>query len=199
MTPEYTDRFDAALAYAAEAHRSQRRKGSDLPYVGHLLSVAGIAIESGASEDEAIAALLHDVVEDQGGPERLADVRARFGEEVAGIVAECSDTDEVPKPPWRPRKEAYVAHLAAASPGAVRVSLADKLHNARAILYDHRLVGRRVWERFSASAEDTLWYYRALVSAFAARVADDPRVAGLAPLVAELDRVVSELEALDGA
>ena len=181
-------RFEEALTYAARLHREQVRKGSGVPYLSHLLGVAGIALEHGASEDEAIAALLHDAVEDQGGAPTLAEIRRRFGDAVADIVAACSDTDVVPKPPWRPRKEAYIAHLASASPSARLVSAADKLHNARSILTDYRRLGEAVWGRFTGGKEGTLWYYRALVQAFRAH---DPT-----PLVDELERTVQEMERL---
>jgi (p)ppGpp synthase/HD superfamily hydrolase len=181
-------RFEEALTYAARLHREQVRKGSGVPYLSHLLGVAGIALEHGASEDEAIAALLHDAVEDQGGAPTLAEIRRRFGDTVADIVAGCSDTDVVPKPPWRPRKEAYVAHLASASPSARLVSAADKLHNARSILTDYRRLGEGVWTRFAGGKEGTLWYYRAVVQAFRAY---DPT-----PLVDELERTVEEMERL---
>ena len=181
-------RFEEALTYAARLHREQVRKGSGVPYLSHLLGVAGIALEHGASEDEAIAALLHDAVEDQGGAPTLAEIRRRFGDTVADIVAGCSDTDVVPKPPWRPRKEAYVAHLASASPSARLVSAADKLHNARSILTDYRRLGEAVWTRFAGGKEGTLWYYRAVVQAFRAY---DPT-----PLVDELERAVEEMERL---
>ena len=162
-------RFRAALALAAELHAGQLRKGTDIPYAGHLLAVAATVIEDGGSEDQAIAALLHDAAEDQGGEQVLAAIRARFGEAVAGIVAECSDTFASPKPPWRERKQAYVAHLHTASEGAIRVSLADKLHNARAIVRDLSLSGPALWERFSAGREEQLWYYGELAAAFEAR------------------------------
>ena len=181
-------RFEEALTYAARLHREQVRKGSGVPYLSHLLSVAGIALEHGASEDEAIAALLHDAVEDQGGATTLAEIRRRFGDTVADIVAGCSDTDVVPKPPWRPRKEAYVAHLASASSSARLVSAADKLHNARSILTDYRRLGEGVWTRFAGGKEGTLWYYRAVVQAFRAY---EPT-----PLVDELERAVEEMERL---
>jgi len=181
-------RFEEALTYAARLHREQVRKGSGVPYLSHLLGVAGIALEHGASEDEAIAALLHDAVEDQGGAPTLAEIRGRFGDTVADIVAGCSDTDVVPKPPWRPRKEAYVAHLASASPSARLVSAADKLHNARSILTDYRRLGEAVWSRFAGGKEGTLWYYRAVVQAFRAY---EPT-----PLVDELERAVEEMERL---
>ncbi len=140
-------RFDEALVYAADVHRDQRRKGTQTPYIAHLLHVAALVIEDGAlagelNEDEAIAALLHDAAEDQGGEERLADIRSRFGERVAEIVAACSDTFEDPKPPWRERKEAYIARLRTETDrGILRVSAADKVHNCRAIVVDYRLLG----------------------------------------------------------
>jgi len=191
MAAQLGARFDEALAFAARLHRDQLRKGTEIPYVSHLLAVAGIALENGANEDEAIAALLHDAVEDQGGAPTLVEIRRRFGEAVADIVAGCTDTDEVPKPPWRGRKEAYVAHVASASPSVRLVSAADKLHNARSILADYRRHGERIWKRFAGGREGTLWYYRALVDAF--------RTHGETPLVDELARTVAELERLAAA
>ncbi len=185
-----TKRFERALSFAAALHARQLRKGSDVPYVAHLLATAGIALEHGASEDEAIAALLHDAVEDQGGPPTLAAIRRRFGSVVADIVAGCSDTDQVPKPPWRPRKEAYLAHLQHASASIRLVSAADKLHNARSTVADLRVQGPSVWSRFSAGPRDQLWYYDALVATFRRR--------GPRELAAELSRVVEEMRALAG-
>jgi (p)ppGpp synthase/HD superfamily hydrolase len=181
-------RFEQALPYAAHLHRDQVRKGTDVPYVSHLLAVAGIVLEHGGNEDEAIAALLHDAVEDQGGAPTLQTIRLRFGDTVAAIVEGCTDTDEMPKPPWRPRKEAYIAHVASASPSVRLVSAADKLHNARTILADYRRYGDAVWDRFSGGKDGTLWYYRTLVEAF--------RGHGVTPLVEELERMVGELEQL---
>lgn len=181
-------RFVEALAYACAMHRTQARKGTQIPYVAHLLAVASIALEHGATEDEAIAAVLHDVVEDQGGAPRTEEIRARFGEEVAAIVLGCSDTDVTPKPPWEARKRAYVEHVARAPRSVVLVSAADKLHNARSIVEDYRAEGEATWERFRGKREGTLWYYRALVGAY--RRVGPPR------LVEALDRVVCELEAL---
>jgi (p)ppGpp synthase/HD superfamily hydrolase len=181
-------RFEEALPFAALLHRDQVRKGSKTPYVSHLLGVAAIVLEHGGNEDEAIAALLHDAVEDQGGAPTLIAIRERFGDAVAAIVEGCTDTDVVPKPPWRPRKEAYVAHVASASPSVRLVSAADKLHNARSILADYRRHADAVWDRFSGGKEGTLWYYRALVEAF--------RSHGVTPLLEELDRVVREIERL---
>lgn len=165
-----TERFDEALAYASRIHREQRRKGSGIPYISHLLGVASLAIEAGADEDQAIAALLHDAVEDQGGAERLADIRARFGDRVADIVDHCTDTDMEPKPPWRARKEAYIASLAHKPADSLLVSLADKTHNISAILADMAIVGSSVWDRFSGGKEGTLWYYAALSERFEAHL-----------------------------
>jgi len=183
-------RFEEALTYAARLHAGQLRKGTKIPYVAHLLSVASIALRHGADEDEAIAALLHDAVEDQGGAATREEIRRRFGENVARIVDGCTDTDVTPKPPWKPRKEAYIAHVREAPPSVRLVSAADKLDNARAILADYRLVGEALWKRFTGGKAGTLWYYRSLVRTF--------RETGSSPLVDELDRVVSEIERLAG-
>jgi (p)ppGpp synthase/HD superfamily hydrolase len=166
--PFLTERFDDALAYASRLHRQQQRKVSGIPYVSHLLAVAAIALENGADEDQAIAALLHDAVEDQGGLAQLAAIRARFGDDVAAMVADCTDAHEEPKPAWRPRKEAYIASLARKPPRSLAVSLADKTHNAAAINADLRAHGHAVWERFTGGKAGTLWYYRALAEAFRA-------------------------------
>jgi len=133
-----TQRFSQALVYAADAHQDQTRKGTTVPYVAHVLAVAALALENGATEDEAIAALLHDTAEDCGGEPRLRDVRERFGSTVADIVWGCSDTMETPKPPWRERKEAYLHRLDAESPSVLLVSACDKLHNVRSILVSVR-------------------------------------------------------------
>jgi (p)ppGpp synthase/HD superfamily hydrolase len=169
-SPRLTQRFDDALTYAAEKHREQLRKGGDIPYLGHLLSVAGYVIEADGTETQAIAALLHDTAEDQGGEPTLAEIREKFGEEVASIVRECSDTVVTPKPPWRERKENYIGHLSAASDSAVLVSLADKLHNAHAILRDFREHGAELWRRFSVKdPADHLWYYSSLLAVYRER------------------------------
>jgi (p)ppGpp synthase/HD superfamily hydrolase len=184
----YGEKFERALVYAARLHRDQYRKGTRIPYVTHLLAVASIVGENGGTEDEVVAALLHDAPEDQGGEAILEEIRARFGDEVAQIVDGCTDTYEDPKPPWRERKDRYLAHLAGAS-GSVRlVSSADKLHNARAVLSDYRLLGEDLWSRFNGGKEGTLWYYRAIV--------DVLRIKNDSPTVEELDRVVSEMESV---
>jgi len=178
-------RFDEALAYAHEVHRDHLRKGTQIPYISHLMAVAAIVLENGGDEETAVAALLHDVIEDGGGEVARQEIRRRFGKRVVDIVDECTDAEVIPKPPWRERKGKYIAHLRHASPQARLVSAADKLHNARAILADYRVVGEGLWERFNASREETLWYYRELVTAF--------KEGGTTPLIEELERVVNEL------
>jgi (p)ppGpp synthase/HD superfamily hydrolase len=188
-TPKLSERFDEALKYASELHRTQTRKGGDIPYVGHLLSVASLVIEGGGTETQAIAGLLHDAVEDQGGPPTLAEIRQRFGDAVAEIVDQCSDTDVVPKPPWKKRKQDYIDHLGDASEATILVSLSDKLDNARAILRDYRVQGPELWKRFSVhDPQEHLWYYRSLLAVYKNR--------NSTWLVAELERVLGELEDL---
>jgi GTP pyrophosphokinase len=183
----YSQRFEGALVLAHQLHADQTRKGTTIPYIGHLLAVTSIVIENGGSEDEVIAALLHDAIEDAGGDPIRQLIRERFGENVLEIVEGLTDTDQTPKPPWRARKEAYIAHLSAASSAVLLVSLADKIHNAQSIVRDVRNDGEDVWNRFTGGKEGSLWYYRALVQAFRAR-GQFPR------LVEELNRVVSEME-----
>jgi (p)ppGpp synthase/HD superfamily hydrolase len=182
----YGEKFERALIYASRLHKDQVRKGTSTPYITHLLAVASIVGENGGTEDEVVAALLHDAPEDQGGEATLREIRARFGDEVAEIVEGCTDTYEDPKPPWRERKERYLAHLASASDSVRLVSSADKLHNARTVLSDYRLLGEDLWTRFNGKKEGTLWYYRAIVD----------NLPGKGPIVEELDRVVAELEVL---
>ena len=161
-----TERFDEAFRYAHGLHRAQTRKGTSIPYVSHLMSVAALVIEHGGNEDQAIAALLHDAAEDQGGAPTLAHIRKTFGDPVANIVSDCTDAWSEPKPEWRPRKEAYLAKLPAKPTQSLLVSLADKTHNAKAILYDYRVLGDQLWPRFNGGAEGTRWYYGSLVEIF---------------------------------
>ncbi len=183
-----SERFIDALTFATQLHAGQTRKGSEVPYIAHLLGVASTVLEHGANEDEAIAALLHDAIEDQGGAATREEIRRRFGDTVTEIVDGCTDSDTTPKPPWRQRKEAYIAHIPTASASVLLVSAADKLYNARSVLNDYRLIGDAVWERFQGGKNGSLWYYRAIVDAF--------RSTGSSPLFDELERVVSELERL---
>jgi (p)ppGpp synthase/HD superfamily hydrolase len=165
-----TVRFDDALSYASRIHREQRRKGTDIPYVAHLLAVASLTLQHGGTEDQAIAALLHDAAEDQGGEERLADIRSRYGEAVADIVDDCTDAMVEPKPPWRPRKEAYLASLEHKPETSLLVSLADKTHNATAIVQDLRVHGDALWSRFTGGKEGSIWYYGRLGEIFGRRM-----------------------------
>src|ERR1700736_52963 len=183
-----TAHFEDALVFATQLHAEQTRKGTTTPYIAHLLGVTSIVLEQGGNEDEAIAALLHDAIEDQGGAFTREEIRCRFGDTVVAIVDGCTDTEVMPKPPWRGRKEAYIAHLRQASPEVRLVSAADKLHNARTILADYRVLGDTLWQRFTGGKKGTLWYYRSVVNAL--------REVGPAPLIEELDRVVTEVEQL---
>ena len=164
---ELGERFVDALGYAANAHAGQLRGGDGQPYVAHLLRVTGLVIQEGGSEDESIAALLHDAVEDQGGLERLEDIRRRYGHVVADIVDECTDSYGKPRPPWRQRKEQYLSELGNSSPGALLVSLADKLDNVRTMVRGLRMLGEAFWERSGKSPEDAHWYYGTLAERFA--------------------------------
>lgn len=164
-----TSRFDQAAQFAIDLHRAQTRKGTAIPYVTHLFAVCSLVLEDGGSEDEAIAALLHDGPEDQGGVAILDQIRARFGDEVATMVAGLSDAMPAAgeeKAPWRERKEAYLWHLSEAPASVLKVSLADKLHNARSILVDLGADGEAVWDRFHAGRADQAWYYGALLRVF---------------------------------
>lgn len=161
-----TERFDEAFCYAHRLHRTQTRKGTRIPYVSHLITVSALVIEHGGDENQAIAALLHDAAEDQGGAATLAEIRKAFGGDVATIVSDCTDSWVEPKPPWRARKEAYLAALPGKKAKSLLVSLADKTHNAEAILFDYRELGDALWDRFNGGAEGTRWYYSALAEVF---------------------------------
>jgi (p)ppGpp synthase/HD superfamily hydrolase len=185
-----TKRFEDALIFALAAHDGQFRKGTEIPYASHLLAVASIVMDYGGEEDEAIAALLHDCVEDRGV--RPEEIRARFGKEVTSIVVACSDSleeDPDDKPDWRPRKEAYLEHLKTAPPPVLLVSAADKLHNVRSIVKDFLEIGHAVWTRFKGGKDGSLWYYESLVKIFKARGEHRTLVDELARTVAELQRL----------
>jgi (p)ppGpp synthase/HD superfamily hydrolase len=154
--------------------------------MAHLLAFTALVLENDGDEDQAIAALLHDAAEDQGGREVLATIRERFGERVAAMVDGCTDSYEIPKPPWRSRKEVYIAHLRHASADVRRVSLADKVHNARSILADLQQYGEAIWDRFQGGKDGTLWYYKTLAQVF--------REIDASPLVGELTRLTLEIE-----
>jgi (p)ppGpp synthase/HD superfamily hydrolase len=188
-----TERFASAMIYAHAVHQGQRRKGTGIPYIAHILGVTALAIEYGADEDEAIGALLHDAAEDGGGEATLAEIRARFGDAVADIVLGCSDSlveDPEDKLPWLERKENYLAHLENASASVCLVSAADKLHNVRSIMLDYREHGADIWQRFLGKRDGTLWYYETVAHVLARRV--------YSPLTRDLQRAVDELLVLVG-
>jgi (p)ppGpp synthase/HD superfamily hydrolase len=185
--PQYSERLDQALGLAAEAFRTHVRKGSGVPYLAHLLAVASSVADHGGDEEQIIAALLHDYLEDVDGASRDM-LEARFGERVAELVLGLSDSTTHPKPPWEERKQTYLARLAGESADLKLISAADKLHNATAILRDHRAVGEVVWDRFSASREQTLWYYREVVVALGQGWSH--------PLLDELSVVVERMQGL---
>jgi (p)ppGpp synthase/HD superfamily hydrolase len=181
-------RFLRAFEFAAKKHAAQTRKASTIPYLAHLMGVCSLVLEAGGDEDLAIAALLHDVVEDCGGAPMLEDIRRSFGSRVAKVVEGCTDADTTPKPPWRERKDNYLRHLANADADTRLVSAADKLSNVRSILSDYRQVGEFVWERFNGGREGTLWYYRSLRDEF---LRDAPN-----RITRDLDLAVHELDSL---
>jgi GTP pyrophosphokinase len=195
--PLLTKRFDDALLWASNLHRHQLRKGVATPYVAHLLGVASLVLEYGGDEDQAIAALLHDSIEDQGVTD--AEISDRFGSRVAAIVRACADADAMPKPPWLERKSAYIEHLRDAEPAALIVSLADKVHNARAIAADFARDGAETFTRFSGGAAGTRWYYQRLADVFSGRFLhlpfDRPDRPGGAGLVRQYDDVIKQFGA----
>lgn len=157
-----SDRFFQAMAYAADAHKEQVRKSTNIAYISHPFGVASLVLEAGGDEDQAIAALLHDVAEDCGGEPRLADIAEKFGDRVAHVVRGCSDSlvvDEAVKAPWKERKQAHIEHLESADMDTLLVTAADKTHNARAIATDIQSIGYKVWDRFNADQEEIVWYY----------------------------------------
>jgi hypothetical protein len=185
--PAYSLRYSAALSYAAELHVRQLRKGTPIPYVSHLLAVSALVWQAGGSEDQAIAALLHDAVED--GHTTLEVIRSRFGREVAEIVDVSSDTDEIPKPPWRQRKEHHLARIESAPLESLVVVAADKVHNCQSIAADVRRQGPSVWSRFNGGREGSLWYYEAMYEVLSRRLPSSP-------LVEDLRAALSQLKAL---
>ena len=186
-----SDRFNVALGYAELAHRTQTRKSSEIPYVSHLLGVCALVLEHNGDEDQAIAALLHDAVEDQGGAPRLREIERLFGARVARIVECCTDAYLQPKPPWEQRKKLYLASLKDHDPDAWLVACADKLYNARSVLSDYRRLGEDLWDHFNGGRDGTLWYYRA--------VSDELSRLMPGPLADELAETVAQVEALAAA
>lgn len=184
-------RLAEAFAYAEKIHRGQTRRKTLAPALSHLMAVTSLVLENGGDEEEAMGALLHDGPEDCEGRETLAEIRGLFGDRVAEIVAGCTDSMEDPKPPWQERKSRYIEHLPTAGDSVLLVSLADKVHNVRSLVVEHRQVGDSLWDRFSASREQSLWYYESLLEVF--RAADSSRCA---VLVDEMARSLAELKGL---
>jgi (p)ppGpp synthase/HD superfamily hydrolase len=188
--------FERALGFVSKLHAEQTRKQTDIPYISHLIAVAGLVLENGGGRDEAIAGLLHDSIEDcgteyPGGVDELRnEIEARFGTGVRHIVDGCTDADTKPKPPWRERKERYIAHLESAPDRVRLVSCADKLHNARAIVADLRVMGDALFNRFNGGRDGTLWYYDTLAQIFERR--------GPQHLAMELRRTVDTMKTLVG-
>ena len=193
---DFHGHFEQALSFATRLHAEQVRKDTDIPYISHLISVAGIVLENGGGRDEAIAALLHDAIEDQaetfpGGANALRnEIRDRFGDTVLEIVEGCTDAEVIPKPPWKVRKQTYIAHLEEVSDATRLVSCSDKLHNARAIVSDLRVMGDMLWSRFTGGKQGTLWYYDTLAKTFLRL--------GPIKLAKELELTVSEMRELAG-
>lgn len=196
MTSLLTARFDEALRFASEVHRHQNRKGGEIPYIAHLLAVTAFVLENGGDEDTAIAALLHDTVEDQGGLPMLERVRAAFGPRVASIVMEVSDNEGDPKPPWKMRKQDFINAIPRLSPEARLIALSDKLHNVRSTIDEFRRVGDVVWTRFHGRRDGTLWYYREVLRAL--RSVNGTQQVTIEPLLQELTRAINELFTLAG-
>jgi GTP pyrophosphokinase len=180
-----SERFAEALSFALSLHRDQYRKHTGIPYIAHLLGVTSLVLDDGGDEDEAIAALLHDAVEDQGGLKTLNKIRNTFGSNVADIVDGCTDSYEIPKPPWRGRKIAYIEHLKTASKSVVRVSLADKLYNSQSILRSLWQEGEKTWDRFNGRKDGTIWYYQRLLEEF--------KLVSSSPMVKELEITIDEI------
>ncbi len=182
-------RFAEAVAWVTELHADQARKGgSDVPFLSHLFAVTALVLDDGGDEDDAITALCHDAVEDQGGEEALAEIRRRFGDPVADAVALLSDSRGEPKGPWMERKRLLLAQLGGpdVAEGVLRVAAADKLDNARNLLVQLRAEGPRVWERFRATPDQFLWFHRAVLAVLVDRHPGSANVAELARAVDEL-------------
>ena len=187
-------RLADAYAYAEEIHHGQTRKKTRAPALSHLMAVASLVLENGGDEEEAMAALLHDGPEDCEGPETLQEIEQRFGERVAQIVLGCTDSMATPKPPWQERKSGYIAHLPSADESTLLVSLADKVHNVRSLVIEYRQIGERLWDRFTADREQSLWYYESLLAVF-----QNAKCDRCALLVDELSRSLAELRQMIAA
>jgi (p)ppGpp synthase/HD superfamily hydrolase len=184
-----TDQMDKAFTFARKAHQKQLRNRTTIPYLSHLMSVSALTMEHGGDEDIAIAALLHDTLEDCGDADALSkSIQHAFGDRVLRIVRECSDTEITPKPPWKERKETYINHIEQISDDALIVSMCDKLHNLRTIVWDYKVIGDEIFERFKGKREGTIWYYTSLTEKYKLILQSRPN--------AQLDRIIDELVGL---
>ena len=189
-----SSRLAEAFAYAEEIHRGQARRKTEAPTLSHLMAVASLVMENGGDEDQAIAALLHDGPEDCGGRAILERIRERFGDLVAALVEDCTDTMESPKPDWQTRKRKYLDHLETVGDKSLLISICDKVHNARSLVAGYRQEGDAFWDRFTATPRQTLWYYTTLLEIFRRR-----RNPQIEPLISQLGRSVRQLqEAIQG-
>ena len=184
-TAKLTSNFEQALIYATQLHANQIRKVDKIPYISHLMSVSALILEAGGTEDEAIAGLLHDAVEDQGGKATREEIRQKFGETVVEIVDGCTETDITPKPPWKERKIQYIENIRNGSDSVKLVSLADKLHNARSLLIGYQNQGDKLWDYFSGSKENKLWFYGELLKIY--------QQGNVNFMTVELERILAEL------
>ncbi|MGI0485877.1 HD domain-containing protein [Pantanalinema rosaneae CENA516] len=183
---QLTERFVTALVYAAHLHANQKRKDGRVPYIAHLLSVAALVLEDGGTEDEAIAGLLHDAIEDQGGDSTRQAIRQQFGEGVTAIVDGCTEPNRLSS--WEVRKMGYLEQIRSAPASVRRVSLADKLHNARSLLASLQQEGDVVWDRFNGGKAQMLWFYTALRDLY--------HSTGQDYLSQEFARVMADIEAI---
>lgn len=183
-----SEEFLEAFEFTFNLHKDQVRKGSEIPYMSHLMGVTALVLEDGGNETEAIAALLHDSVEDQGGLATLKIIQRKFGNGVAGLVEFCTDSMETPKPPWKDRKLAVINKVSSAGDSEYKIMLADKLHNLRTIKTIAETSGNDIWERFTGGHEGSLWYYRQLLSRFQLR--------GDHPYLREIEAILDYLEAI---
>jgi (p)ppGpp synthase/HD superfamily hydrolase len=184
-----TEDIDKAFAYARKIHNNQKRNRTTIPYLSHLMSVSALVMEHGGNEEQAIAALLHDTLEDGGDADKISkEIQHMFGDKVLSMVRELSDTEEQPKPPWKERKETYIAHIEEISDDALVVSMCDKLHNLKTIVWDFHVIGDEIFERFKGKKEGTIWYYTTLTEKYKKILETRPNV--------QLSRIVFELEGL---
>ena len=196
------EKFDEALKLASDLHREQTRKETPIPYMAHLMAVAGIVLEANAYhqfddiEDIAIGALLHDAIEDQGHKINLEQIREKFGDRVHDLVHDCSDAvieeEHQKKAPWRKRKEAYIAKIKDKPRETLLVSCADKLHNARSIMFDYDRIGDAIWDRFTAEKDETLWYYEGLCESFTQAWQENPLLPDFKAVVERMRKAVNK-------